>query len=335
MSKVIYACVGFALVLLASASDCPESCDCGVGAMRCIGLTSLVNHTEIPANVTSITYESCSFKEISTPLMYTSILELKILNSGVENISDGVFADMNTLTTLDLRYNSLGSLLPAVFSGLVSLEGLFLSCNKLSTLPGRIFSTMPSLIHVELDDNKPFNFASEMFYNASSNLTKVSCKRCGISELTLVTEALAGVVNLNELSLSGNSLSYLTSSTLSKIPHLQILDLGNCSTKAVNDTSFAKLTQLRRLDLSHNLIDHLPSDAFVDSKSTLRVVLLNDNHLKSLDEKLLQWSSVEQLRLDNNPWICDCSLIWIHGYVRDGFSENATYEVFRFLNSCL
>lgn len=324
MNQVICICFGFALVLLASASDCPSSCDCRDGLMLCTGRTSLVNHTEIPENVTSIKYESCSFKEISTPLMYTSILKLKIVNSGVENISGGVFADMNALTILDLRNNSLGSLPSSVFSGLVSLKCLFLSRNQLSTLPESIFSTMPSLIHVELDDNKPFHFASEMFFNASSSLSKISCKRCGISELTLVTEALAGVVNLNKLSLSGNSLSSLTSSALAKIPHLQILDLGNCSTRAVNDTSFAKLTQLRSLDLSHNLIDHLPSDAFVDSKSTLQVVLLNDNRLKTLDEKFLEWSSITQLRLDNNPWICDCSLIWIHGYVHDGFSKNAT-----------
>lgn len=324
MERIFYFCVVFALTGFAFTSECPISCSCGEGFLQCTGLQEFVNHTEIPENVTLVVYDSCSFKEMASPLMYRNIVELRIRNSGLENIAEGIFAEMNALKTLDMQNNYLRTLSPLVFSGLTSLQYLFLSHNQLPTLPDRFFLTMPSLIHVELDENRHFFFTSSMFAGASSNLTKISFNRCDITNLTSATEALGSVIQLKELSLSGNHLSHLEPFEFSNIPQLEILYLDNCLIESVNNGSFTGLKQIWKLDLSHNSLKALPSDTFAESKSSLKAVFLNDNLFDSLDEDLLQWSSVQQLSLHNNPWNCSCSLSWIQTYKFGVNSTNAT-----------
>lgn len=323
MKEPIYFYVACTLVRLMLTSECPSSCRCSNGLMECRGLRDFVNHTEIPENVTSVVYDFCSFKELSSPLRYRNISELKIRSSGLESISDTAFDEMDALETLDLQNNTLVSLSPLCFSSLISLQNLSLSHNNLTTLPERFFSAFPSLIRVELDDNKNFSFTPQMFLNTSDSLMTISCQRCDISKLTLVTEALSSHVHVKELNLGGNNLGNVMPFAFSKLPQLQILGLDNCSIISTNGTSFAKLEKLHRLNLSYNSINNLPSDTFVDSKSTLQVISLNDNLLNSLEKKLLQWSRVKQLHLDNNPWNCDCNLKWIHDYKFEGFSPNA------------
>lgn len=326
MKEAIYLYFACTLVCLMLASECPYPCRCSNGLMQCTGLHEFINHTNIPENVTSVVYDFCFFKEISSPLRYRTISELKIRSSAVESISDTAFDEMDALKMLDLQDNALGSLSLSCFSSLVSLRNLSLSRNRLTTLPEGFFSGLPSLEHVLLDDNKHFRFMPEIFLNTSDSLIAISCQRCNIGELTLVTEALSGQVHLNELSLGGNNLGSLMPFAFSKLPQLEILGLDNCSIISANSTAFAKLEKLRRLNLSSNLIENFASDTFVDSKTTLRVISLNDNRLSSLDKELLQWSIVQQLHLDNNPWNCDCNLKWIHDYRPkfNGFSPNAT-----------
>lgn len=87
------------------------------------------------------------------------------------------------------------------------------------------------------------------------------------------------------------------------IPNVKVLDLSNCNISVIGQFSFEKLdSQLQLLNLEGNSLKTLPSDIF------------SDLHLSStLPESTLQ--SAEELdtskliiRLNDNPWHCDCSL---------------------------
>ena len=38
---------------------------------------------------------------------------------------------------------------------------------------------------------------------------------------------------------------------------------------------------------------------------------LSDNALTTLSESLLVWNSTKQVKLNQNPWLCDCKISWL------------------------
>lgn len=327
MKSILCLCVVITLAGLNLASGCPASCICNYneGSVHCKGREDFFNHTEIPDNFTSVVYEDCRLGTISDKLLYVHTVSLSIRNSGLSNINNEVFAGMTVLKTLDLRYNNLSAFSEDVFSGLDSLQDLYLSYNHFTTLLPNFFAHLPTLVHVQLDGNRGFQFSSSMFGNVenTSNLTHISCASCNIAEISAATEALSKVMTLRDLNLSSNRLTSLPPRIFEANQRLETLRLDNCLIKNVSEGSFAGLIHLRKLNLSTNEIQNLPTGLFDVSKKSLRFVFLDSNALTTLDENLLEWSSLSELQLENNPWTCDCDIEWLRQFQID--LTNVTY----------
>lgn len=319
MKSILYACIVIALARLSLAAACPASCICNYdeGSVTCNGREDFFNHTEIPDNFTSVVYEKGHLDTISDMLMYAHVVSLRIHSSGLSNVNDGVFAGMTALKSLDLRHNNLSALSVDVFAGLDSLLDLYLSNNHLTTLQPNFFARLPNLVQVELDRNNGFQFSASMFGNVSNSLIHISCASCGITEISLVTEALSTVTSLKDLNLGSNNLRSLPPRTFEGNPRLETLRLDDCSITNVSKESFAGLVHLHKLYLGSNEISNLPIGLFDESKKSLQFVFLESNKLTMLDKSLLDWSSLRELHLEDNPWICDCSIEWLRQYQLD------------------
>lgn len=74
-------------------------------------------------------------------------------------------------------------------------------------------------------------------------------------------------------------------------------------------SSFPTLGHLRLLDLSYNLLSKLEANTFSNLGNNLEVLHLNSNNFKRLSVRpFLSLHNLKSLRLEANPWHCDCKL---------------------------
>jgi len=139
-----------------------------------------------------------------------------------------------------------------------------------------------------MDRNNITQLAKYQFYNANwAEVRKISLQFCELNSFDKST--FYGLANLHYLDLSHNHLSALDSDQLPSLP------------------------SLRTLDLSFNYLVSIHSDSFSGLGATLVRIDLSDNRLTSVFWTVFQHlPSLRLVKLDNNPWNCDCSLGGLH-----------------------
>ena len=83
----------------------------------------------------------------------TAILELSLVENGLETLPENVFSGLTMLSALYLHDNALATLPAGLFSGLAALNEIYLDDNDLTSLPAGLFSGLTRLSRLELDDN--------------------------------------------------------------------------------------------------------------------------------------------------------------------------------------
>ena len=103
-----------------------------------------------------------------------------------------------------------------------------------------------------------------------------------------------GLSSLSTLALSNNNIKSITSAAFHYLETLENLFLDRNSLRELAPRIFYKLDLLKRLDLSHN-------------------------NIISLEEVAVLEPAIAVLRVHDNPWSCDCSILWIrhNAIVRD------------------
>ena len=110
------------------------------------------------------------------------------------------------------------------------------------------------------------------------------------------------------LDLRNNSLSRVEPGTLSTSSRLVFLDLGSNNLTEIPSGTFRDSRSLIKLRLGNNpYLSMVSMDAFLGLTS-LRELELDRNALSGLDvEVLSQLPSLRVLRLEGNPWVCNCN----------------------------
>ncbi|NXL26741.1 CA210 protein, partial [Glaucidium brasilianum] len=113
--------------------------------------------------------------------------------------------------------------------------------------------------------------------------------------------------SLRYLNLSSNALLALSPAVFSNLRALRLLDLSSCSITYLHMDTFKGLGNLQTLLLRNNSLQGLEVPFFLPLKALFHLDLQH-NALVSVDALSLQlMEAVPQVRLEGNPWVCDCA----------------------------
>ncbi|XP_023389666.1 leucine-rich repeat-containing protein 40 isoform X1 [Pteropus vampyrus] len=231
--------------------------------------------------------------------------KLKILPEEITNLRN--------LKGLYLQHNEL-TCIPEGFEQLFNLEDLDLSNNRLTTIPASF--SLSSLVRLNLSSNQLKSLPAEI--SGMKNVTGLKHLDCNSNLLETIPPELAGMESLELLYLRRNKLRFLP--------------------------EFPSCKLLKELHVGENQIEMLGAEHLKHLTSIL-VLDLRDNKLKSVPEEITLLQSLERLDLSNNDISSlPCSLGKLHlkflalegnpiRTIRREIINKGTQEVLKYLRS--
>lgn len=310
-------------------STCPEYCTCDRTALSCYQLSKLPYIDEIaPYTFTKFMFYDCNLETLpGLPASYANATDLLVINSGLSTIDENAFQLLDKLETLELSGNAIKVVSRNLLSPLKKLIKLDLSSNKLQELPDGVFNDLSGLSELHLDGNW-LKFGESLFEGADK-LEKLTCNNCHLTSIP--AKSLKRIKNLKHLELNQNPFQRLEKEAFVDLkadnhPLFQ-LSLNNCSLDNVEKTSLWPFKTLRHLDLAHNKLKSLQVGTFKAFWKSLKILYLENNQLQVVEERLAPWSNLEEIKLGNNMWTCNCDMAWIKSIELDKIDkENVTCE---------
>ena len=274
-----------------------------------------------------------------------SILSLR--ENYISSLDERAFATAGGIRELDLGRNRIEHIHPDAFAGLANLRILYLDGNKLGynappSFPA-FLSPLRPLAELSLAGND-LPWLADGLFAILSELSQLDLSGCGVRNIS--AEAFRGLNQLRKLKLHDNLLSAVPTQSWSSLTHLESLTLGQNNISAIGANAFAGLGRLKQLDIndaaqlttidaeallanrelaelelsSCKRLTQLP-DGFLARSVNLRQLVLRDNGLTSLSDKIWGGSGPGQYQLvdlGGNPFHCDCKLLWLRDYLLGG-----------------
>ncbi|XP_071010243.1 leucine-rich repeat-containing protein 40 isoform X2 [Oncorhynchus clarkii lewisi] len=240
----------------------------------------------------------------------TDLTKLLLSSNKLEALSEDVKL-LPALTVLDVHDNQLTSL-PTSIGELQHLQKLSLSHNKLKEFPEEIWS-LKNLTSLQLQQN-----LLEHLPEGVGLLTNLDDIDLSNNQLTAVPDSLGNLNHLVKLNLSHNKLKSLPSG-ISVMKNLRLLDCTHNQLESIPPV-LSQMASLEQLYLRHNKLRFLPElpssrlkELHVGNNqievleaehlkhlSTLSVLELRDNKVKTLPEEIKLLQGLERLDLVNN-----------------------------------
>uniref|UniRef100_UPI00358ED063 leucine-rich repeat transmembrane protein FLRT1-like isoform X1 n=2 Tax=Myxine glutinosa TaxID=7769 RepID=UPI00358ED063 len=221
------------------------------------------------------------FKEF--PLELPECLHnLKLQENDIRVISRSTLTRLPCLKELHLESNSLSehTIELGSFKQLTSLTKLFLSDNNFSAVPLELPLGL-EVLHMER--NRIHSLSEHSFVNLT-NLKELFLDGNSLKNAGIHVQAFSDLKNLQIISFKENGFTTLPE----HLPDsLQKIYLGENNIAVILPNTLSHMANLSELILSRNKLSNLAFEAF-DGVNKLRNLLL--------------W---------NNPWICDCRLLWL------------------------
>lgn len=266
---------------------------------------------------------------------------LSLRDNYIQQLDEGAFATTGKLRDLDLSQNRIESIHPRAFAGLPDLRSLNLGDNRLTYAS----MTLPAFL-APLSRLAEFNFASnelpllpDGLFSYLSDLSVLHLNGCNIRNVS--ANAFRGLSQLRCLKLHDNLLSQVPTSSWLHLAHLEQLTLGQNNFVDIATDAFAPLVKLKQLELNAPAqLVNVDADAFrtntdlqtlrltnaknlrrlpdelLTRSPNVRKLVLRDNALDSLPEKLVSWSQLQYLSTAGNPLACRCNMLWMRDFLR-------------------
>ena len=180
--------------------------------------------------------------------------------------------------------NSIPTLTKADFQSATSIFTLIITFSGVQTVQNEAFSSLQNLHDLTLADNEIKSISGDSF---------------------------KGLSKLRTLDLSGNANCKIDKSVFAHISTLEELNLGNMNLQTLDKDLFSTLTHLKILKLYMNGIKRIHQDVLAPL-SALQTLDLNGNQLLGLPVELKPMlNKVKNVHISENPWQCNCQLIWL------------------------
>ncbi|XP_046597828.1 carboxypeptidase N subunit 2 [Neodiprion pinetum] len=283
----------------------------------------------------------CALKDISWEMFdgLDSLVLLSLEKNDLKVIPKFCFYGTPILKSLSLAENQLLTLTSVELAGLLALERLDLRRNNLTFLSELSFPPFPVLVEADFTGNpldyifpstfEIMNATTKLYLGGDGTLLKLQQNSFlglrllevlhlfNVEMQVLERFILRGMPALKELKMNGN-ISSIDFDAFLELRSLEDLDLSNCQIRELSMDAFYGLEKVKRIDLSRNELETIPPGLFTLQQQTeLREILLNKNKLtmlpldffKSLKNPGKQ-HQILNLRLDGNPWDCNCDMIY-------------------------
>ncbi len=228
---------------------------------------------------------------------------LWIYSNNITYIEPTTFQGFTLLEELDLGDNRhLRSLSAETFHGLGRLHALHLYRCGLSTLPNNIFQGLRNLQYLYLQVRHSHN----CLHNKNEMALDVILYYCCSINIT----------NILFLCLKDNHLEYLQDDIFVDLHNLSHLFLHGNRLWSLHQNTFRGLGALDRLLLHHNQLQWVDRLAFHDLRRLTTLYLFNNSLTELAGECLTQLPALEYLRLNDNPWECDCKALSLWDWLK-------------------
>ncbi|XP_037523397.1 chaoptin [Rhipicephalus sanguineus] len=273
---------------------------------------------------------------------------------------------LKRLLTLDVAENFLFNLSTDAFRHLRSLRVLDVSRNLLDTMPRHLWRFLPQLHSLDVSGNPISSLATDSFADAHG-LQSLDIRRLQLKFLD--PRALHGLRFLKSLRTTsyGSVRSFRLQELVSQLHSLRqvLVEVEEPVLSHQLQWAFgAKLSELtvtgRQLRVvfpdallglhgSHELVLRLTGTSIRRLPAGLLRYLadvryltldLRDNLLSSIGPEVLRppggedWRGTQHLaggiRLENNPWVCDCQLLWLSRWLRRWLRETLRVQMLHF-----
>ncbi|XP_062943829.1 reticulon-4 receptor [Cynocephalus volans] len=203
-----------------------------------------------------------------------------------------------------LHGNHISHVPAAGFHACRNLTILWLHSNALARIDAAAFAGLTLLEQLDLSDNAQLRTVDPTTFHGLSRLHTLHLDRCGLQELG--PGLFRGLAALQYLYLQDNWLQALPDDAFRDLGNLTHLFLHGNRIPSVPERAFRGLHSLDRLLLHQNRVARVHPHAFRDLGRLMTLYLFANNLSALPAEALVPLRALQYLRLNDNPWVCDC-----------------------------
>uniref|UniRef100_A0AAY4EX83 Reticulon 4 receptor-like 1b n=1 Tax=Denticeps clupeoides TaxID=299321 RepID=A0AAY4EX83_9TELE len=211
-----------------------------------------------------------------------------------------------------LQNNKIHRLLRGHFSP--TTVTLWIYSNNISYIEPSTFQGFSVLEELDLGDNRHLRSLAAETFHGLGRLHALHLYRCGLS--VLPSNIFQGLRNLQYLYLQDNHLEFLQDDIFVDLHNLSHLFLHGNRLWSLHQNTFRGLGALDRLLLHHNQLQWVDRLAFHDLRRLTTLYLFNNSLTELSGDCLALLPSLEYLRLNDNPWECDCKSLSLWDWLK-------------------
>lgn len=261
------------------------------------------------------------------------LVDLNLSNNEITNINVQTFKDLSLLERLDLSNNKLVTFEPETFDPLSSLKMLSLKNNSILDIPSANLAFIIHLEYLDLSDNlieqvtkhgipslkelKHLDLNNNIIENVNQlgfhNLPTLRHLDLSDNNMTSIpTSALAKLSNLSHLYLSGNFFQNITSLSFQSLFLLKHLHLSRLyELEKIDSRAFVDNINLQKIWMNENVkVREVPPRLFHGNPKLTNIYIRN-NALETLEASHFPIDRLQELEISGNPFVCNCSLLWL------------------------